>query len=181
MTGFTIRYRAGNGDGLPIVQGGGNNRHRGRGRVAGAKGGPLTETCCVLPATSSVLLVTVMPALRLRTDCGVKTTDTSHGVPAESDVDNVHGFVCAGVIGEIRGIGGICRKDQGLITQVRHTCCLCRASASSRRCTWKRQRTAGNIGEQDATVTRVRNIQIPRWIHRDPKRNAQRCGRWQAV
>ena len=54
---------------------------------------PLTETCCVLPATLSVLLVTVMPALRLPTDCGVKTTDTSHGVPAESDVDNVHGFV----------------------------------------------------------------------------------------
>ena len=53
---------------------------------------PLTETCCVLPATLRVLFVTVMPALRLPTDCGVKFTETSQTVPADSEVDEPHGF-----------------------------------------------------------------------------------------
>src|ERR1700721_1008444 len=38
---------------------------------------PLAETCCVLPATLSVLFVTVIPALMLPTDCGTKLTATS--------------------------------------------------------------------------------------------------------
>ena len=54
---------------------------------------PLTETCCVLPVTFSVLFVTVIPALRLPPVCGVKFTETSQRVPADSEVDDVHGFV----------------------------------------------------------------------------------------
>ena len=54
---------------------------------------PLTETCWVLPATLSTLSVTVMPALKLPTDCGVKVTDTSQRVPAKSKMDEVHGLV----------------------------------------------------------------------------------------
>jgi hypothetical protein len=51
------------------------------------------KICCVLEATFSVLLVTIIPALKLPTDCGVKFTDTSQTVPAESEVDEVHRFV----------------------------------------------------------------------------------------
>ena len=56
---------------------------------------PVTETCWVLPATLSALSVTVIPALRLPTDCGVNCTDTSHDVPDNRDVVEVHRFVSA--------------------------------------------------------------------------------------
>jgi len=54
---------------------------------------PLTETCSVLPVTLRVLLVTVMPALRLLADCGVKFTETSHTVPGDNELEEVQGLV----------------------------------------------------------------------------------------
>src|ERR1700677_4306727 len=54
---------------------------------------PLTETCSVLPVTLRVLLVTLMPAIRLPADCGVKFTETSHNVPGDNEVEEVQGLV----------------------------------------------------------------------------------------
>ena len=62
---------------------------------------PLTETCCALPATLRVLFVTVIPALKLPTDCGTNVTETSQTVPLERDVEEVHGFASAELLGKL--------------------------------------------------------------------------------
>jgi hypothetical protein len=49
----------------------------------------------VLPETLSVSFVTVIPALKLPTDCGVNWTDTSQLKPGKSDVDEVQGLMSA--------------------------------------------------------------------------------------
>jgi hypothetical protein len=59
----------------------------------GVKPVPLTETACVLLATLSVLFVSVIPALRLPTDCGVNCTDTLQTVPEVSEVAERHWLV----------------------------------------------------------------------------------------
>jgi hypothetical protein len=74
---------------------------------------PLAETCCVLPDTLSVLLVTVMPALMLPVDCGVKYVDTSQIVPCRSDVDEVHGLLSLEFMAKSAVYAGFVEKISG--------------------------------------------------------------------
>src|ERR1700677_128296 len=74
---------------------------------------PLPDTCCVELATFRVLSVTVMPALKPPTACGVKFTATSQTVPAARDVVEVHRLVSPVLLEKLVVYVGLAENTSG--------------------------------------------------------------------
>ena len=74
---------------------------------------PLTATFSAALLPLRLLLVTVMLALRLPTDCGVNSTETSHTSPAASDVPSAHRFVSPEFSEKFAVYAGLVAKTRG--------------------------------------------------------------------